>query len=186
MMRHLRLFVPLLIFIITGMFLWQGLKQNPHLVPSPLIDKPFPVFRMPSLNASEPMVSNKNFKGHVTLLNVFATWCLSCRIEHPILMDIAEREGVTLVGLDYKDKREAALSWLKKYGNPYSAIIDDPQGELAINLGVYGTPESFVIDENGIIRYKYTGPIDARVWDEVLEPVVRHYSAESFSKEVTR
>ena len=142
-----RLLLPLLVFVILVVFLWRGLYRDPHTIPSPLINKSLPSFNL-----------LQDFKGHVTLLNVFASWCLSCHTEHPILMDIAHSGEVVVYGLDYKDSHLAEENWLKKYGNPYQKIVDDPDGTLAINLGVYGTPETFIIDRAGIIRDKYYRP----------------------------
>lgn len=159
-----RLLLPLLLFIVVVMFLWRGLYQDPHKIPSPLINKSISTVKMASF---------QSFKGHVTLLNVFATWCLSCHTEHPILMDIANSGDVVVYGLDYKDEPMAVENWLKKYGNPYKEIIDDPDGKLAINFGVYGTPETFIIDRDGIIRDKYTGPLTSNVWHDILLPEIR-------------
>jgi len=151
--------IPLILFSVIAMFLAKGLKQNPHKVPSPFIGKQFPIFSAASLEAPEHRLTNKLFQGHVSLLNVFASWCLYCRSEHPVLMDIKDNHQLIIYGLDYKDKRIAAIAWLKNYGDPYTKVIFDPQGKLAVNLGVYGTPETFIIDEDGVIRYKYVGPI---------------------------
>jgi cytochrome c biogenesis protein CcmG/thiol:disulfide interchange protein DsbE len=157
----MKLLLPLLVFVILVVFLWRGLYRDPHTIPSPLINKAL------------PSLKSQDFKGHVTLLNVFATWCLSCHTEHPILMDIANSHEVVVYGLDYKDNHFAVESWLNKYGNPYKKIVEDPDGTLAINLGVYGTPETFIIDSAGIIRDKYTGPITPQIWQNILLPEIK-------------
>lgn len=154
--------IPLLIFIVVSVFLWRGLHRDPHLIPSPLINKPFPV-----------EITNVDLKGHITVLNIFATWCVSCQTEHTVLMKIAKNSNIVLDGLDYKDNKTIAQEWFKKVGNPYHQILDDPQGQLAINLGVYGTPETFIIDQNGIIREKYVGPITMMVWKNQLLPKIK-------------
>ena len=169
----MKTFLPLFIFILIALFLWQGLKRNPHKIPSPFIGKPVPKFKASTLSNPEQQISNRDLKGHVSLLNVFATWCLSCRAEHPVLMDIKDSHRVNIYGLNYKDNRGAAIKWLAKYGNPYTKVIFDPKGTIGINLGVYGTPETFVIDQKGIIRYKYIGPISPNEWHDKILPEVK-------------
>lgn len=172
MSKLLKAIIPLVLFSVLAMFLLKGLKQNPHKVGSTFINKPLPGFTASSLEGPERQLTDAMFKNHVTLLNVFASWCLYCRSEHPVLMDIRDRSHITIYGLDYKDKRAAAMKWLKTYGNPYTKIIFDPKGELALNLGVYGTPETFIIDKEGIVRYKYVGPISQKIWKNKLLPIV--------------
>ncbi len=164
MMKHYKLFTPLAIFIVlTGILIW-GLHHDPHTIPSPLLGKHIPSFTASNLNQPYKRLSEKVFKGHYTLLNVFASWCVACRAEHPILMDIAASHRITLIGLNYKDKPNVVLPWLHEYGNPYTTIISDTTGKIAINFGVYGTPESFIIDPNGIIVFKHIGPIGHADW----------------------
>lgn len=172
----MRYIFPLLIFVIIVGILWKGLQQDPHRLPSTLINKSVVEFNYPSLGNPSQFVSNREFVGHVSLLNVWATWCITCQAEHAVLMEIARSKKVAVYGLNYKDTRNAAQLWLKKLGNPYQEIIFDEQGKLGIDLGVYGTPETFVIDAKGMIRYKHIGPISPTVWQEVLEPVVRKWS----------
>ncbi len=164
--------LPFIIFVVIISFFWQGLNKDPHKVPSVLIGKPVPGFKYASLEHADKSITNQVFLGHVSLLNVWATWCISCRAEHPVLMDIAQSNRVVLYGLNYKDDRNAAIDWLAKFGNPYRDIIFDHKGELAINFGVYGSPETFVIDRNGVIRYKYIGPISPTAWEEEILPVI--------------
>lgn len=168
----LKLLIPLVIFLLLTLFLWHGLYHDPHSLPSVLVNKSLPNFSMPALEEKES-ITQQDFIGHVTMLNVFATWCLTCHIEHPILMDIADSKKVVVYGVNYKDNHFAAQNWLKKYGNPYQKIIDDSAGTFAINLGVYGTPETFIIDQNGVIRDRYTGPITQAVWRNILLPEIQ-------------
>jgi len=166
--------LPLILFVVIAFFLLKGLGRDPHKVPSTLIGQ-----SMPALMRLKPSL----FDGHVTLVNVFASWCLYCRSEHPILMDIAQSKklkmiGLKMIGLDYKDQPQKAREFLKKYGNPYWKVIDDPQGKIAINLGVYGTPETFVVDKQGIIRYKQVGPVSPSDWKDKLQPLVQQLNEE--------
>lgn len=166
------LFIPIFLFSILCFFLWRGLSLNPRELPSPFINKPIPNFVLPELFHPDQQFSSTELRGHVTLLNVFASWCISCRVEHPVLLELKDQKAVLIYGLDYKDSRDAALKWLKKSGNPYEKIGFDNTGNTAINLGVYGTPETFVIDKAGIVRYKTIGPITEDVWQDELEPEV--------------
>jgi len=175
----LKALVPLIIFSIIAVFLMKGLNRNPHKVPSPLIGKSVPSFSANALEMPENILTNKMFQGHVSLLNVFSSWCMYCRIENPILIDIKNEHKLAIYGLDYKDKRASAISWLKQLGNPYSKIIFDPRGKFALNLGVYGTPETFIIDKKGVIRYKHVGPISLIEWKEELLPVVNRLQREN-------
>lgn len=172
-LKKMRLIGPLLIFLLISVFLWRGLHQDPHHIPSPLINQPVPLFESHALSDTKKMMTANIFRGHVSILHVFATWCVACQAEHPLIMDIANSKAVVVYGLDYKDNRSIALQWLAKYGNPYHDIIADDRGELGINLGVYGTPETFLIDKNGIIRAKFIGPLTKTTWIEVLLPKIR-------------
>ncbi len=172
----MRYMLPLLVFLIISAFLWKGLSNDPHQLQSALVGKPVPEFSYPDLLNPSHVVTNQVFLGHVSLLNVWATWCITCHVEHPILLDIARSKTVQVFGLNYKDDGLAAQQWLQKYGDPFQQIIFDPKGTLAIDLGVYGTPETFVIDARGIIRYRYIGPISPDDWQEKIEPVVKRWS----------
>ncbi|HVV69280.1 MAG TPA: DsbE family thiol:disulfide interchange protein [Gammaproteobacteria bacterium] len=178
-MRYIITIFTLLLFIVLMTFLWRGLKRDPHELPSALIGKPVPEFNYASLLRKEGSLSNKMFLGHVSLLNVWATWCITCHAEHPVLMDIAHSGVVTVYGLNYKDDFFQATDWLKKYGNPYADVIFDGKGTLAIDFGVYGTPETFVIDSKGIIRDKYIGAISPDVWKNKIEPEVLRLQGKS-------
>lgn len=172
----MRYILPLLIFVVIVGILWKGLGQDPHRLPSTLINKPMVEFHYPTLANSSQFFSNQMLIGHVSLLNVWATWCISCQAEHAVLMEIANSKKVVIYGLNYKDTRNAAQLWLKKLGNPYQEVIFDEQGKLGIDLGVYGAPETFVIDAKGVVRHKHIGPISPSVWQEELEPLVRKWS----------
>ena len=164
--------LSLLIFSIIAAVLVTGLQRNPNKVPTPFIGKPVPPFKVGSVT-EEVLLEN------VTLLNVFASWCGYCRVELPILVDIAKSNTVQMIGLDYKDDPEKAKTMLSKYGNPYSIILPDPSGKLAINFGIYGTPETFVIDKKGMIRYRHVGPISPHVWQVKLLPLIETLKKES-------
>ena len=170
--KSLIVFLPLLLLIFLAVALWQGLKQNPHRIPSPFINRKAPHFSASLLNNPNKKINEQLLHGQVSLLNVFATWCMSCQVEHSILMDVNETHRVNIFGLNYKDGRANAQRWLRGNGNPYTAIIFDPLGKIAIDFGVYGTPETFVIDRDGVIRYKYVGPVSPEVWRDKLLPLI--------------
>jgi len=174
MNRRIALFLPLIIFIVVSFFLFRGLYLDPNSMPSALLDKPMPQFSLPSLEQPDKMVTRADILGRVTLVNVWATWCPSCVVEHPFLVTLAEREQIPIVGVDYKDESKAALKWLDKLGNPYVVNIVDEEGKLGIDLGVYGAPETYLLDRNGVIRYKHVGVVNERVWAEDLKPIIEH------------
>ncbi|MCF7980853.1 MAG: DsbE family thiol:disulfide interchange protein [Pseudomonadales bacterium] len=178
-MKRLKLFVPLIIFIALGSLLLKGLELDPNEMPSALIDKSLPEFRLPSLENPEAMLGRKDLLGQVALVNVWATWCPSCRVEHPYLLQITEQEKIPIYGIDYKDVREDAQQWLRKLGNPYVANVFDEQGKLGIDLGVFGAPETYLIDQKGVIRYKHIGVVDDQVWLKHLKPLVEQLRAEA-------
>ena len=168
-----RFLVPLGIFIILVGFLAAGLRLNPREVPSPLIDKPAPPFTLPQLAEPQRPFSNREMLGQVWVLNVWASWCVSCRDEHPVLVDLAKMNIVPIYGLNYKDKRDEALGWLKQFGDPYTLSIVDADGRIGIDYGVYGVPETYVIDKHGVIRYKRIGPVNREVLEAKILPLVR-------------
>lgn len=170
MASRLKLFLPLFLFAVLALFLLRGLQLDPKELPSALIDQPLPAFNLPSLGGDE-QVTRDDVIGRVSLLNVWATWCISCRVEHPYLQQLAD-QGMPIYGLNYKDEDAAALQWLAQLGDPYVLNIADREGSLGLDLGVYGAPETYVLDSNGVIRYRHVGVIDQRVWQSVLEPVV--------------
>jgi cytochrome c biogenesis protein CcmG/thiol:disulfide interchange protein DsbE len=174
-----RYLIPVVIFVgLLGLFA-IGLNLDPHEVPSPLIDKPIPEFTLPRLDAPDRTLGSADLrKGDVVLLNVWASDCTSCRAEHDFLMELAARHEVTLYGLNWKDQRADALAILTRTGNPYAATAFDPEGRVGIDWGVYGTPETFVIDGSGRIRYKQIGPLSPDAWQRNVEPVIRQIKAE--------
>ena len=175
----LKYVIPLLIFVVLAVFLALGLNLNPRDIPSPLIDKPAPAFSLPVLSQPERNLSEQDLKGQVWLLNVWASWCVSCRSEHPVLNKMAKLHAAPLVGLNYKDEPEAAKQWLAQLGNPYSVSIIDTEGRTGIDYGVYGVPETFVIDKHGIIRHKHTGPVTSEVVEKELLPMINQLKAEN-------
>ncbi len=175
----LRYLLPLGIFAVLAGFLAVGLKLDPKEVPSPLIGKPIPQFSLPRLEDPARQLTSADLQGQVSVLNVWATWCVSCRAEHEVLTALSRSGEVPVYGLDYKDERAKALQWLRVLGNPYTAVAFDEHGRAAIDWGVYGTPETFVIDKKGIIRHKFIGPLTAEKLNEELLPLVRKLKAES-------
>lgn len=174
-----RFLIPLGLFVLIAIFLGIGLKLDPKEVPSPLIGKPAPAFELPSLDDPATLVRPSDYKGKVWLFNVWATWCVSCRAEHRLLVELSKHTNVPIVGLDYKDEADAAKQWLRQLGNPYVVTAFDERGRIAIDWGVYGTPETYVIDKDGIIRYKQIGPIDANVLQEKILPLIRQLQEEA-------
>ena len=170
-MNKLKYFLPLIVFALLGGFLFYGISHDPGELPSVLIGKPMPKFSLSALE-SEPLVSEQDLRGQVTLLNVWATWCVSCRMEHPYLLQL-KKQGVWIVGVNYKDDAAEARRWLKELGNPYAFNIIDKDGKIGLDLGVYGAPESYLIDKQGVIRYKRVGVIDERVWKEKIAPLYK-------------
>jgi cytochrome c biogenesis protein CcmG/thiol:disulfide interchange protein DsbE len=170
--------IPLLLFMVMAGFLAMGLKLNPRDIPSPLINKSAPGFSLPILATPEKILSNTDMSGQVWLLNVWASWCGSCRIEHPVFNQLAQKNLVTIVGLNYKDEAHAAKQWLAQLGNPYTASIIDQEGRTGLDYGVYGVPETFVIDKKGIVRYKHTGPVSVQDVQEILLPLINKLKAE--------
>ena len=168
-----RFLLPLLAFIVLVIFLGIGLNLKPREVPSPLIDKPAPVFRVPQLYEENKTIAPEDMRGKVWLLNVWASWCVTCREEHPLLVELARQNLVQIYGLNYKDKREAAIAWLAERGNPYVVTAYDREGNVGIDYGVYGVPETFVIDKLGIIRYKQIGPVTPEALRDKIIPLVK-------------
>ncbi len=168
--------VPLVIFAVLGLLLAYGLNLDPRKIPSPLIGKPLPAFSLATVADPARKVGRDDMLGRVYLLNVWASWCVACRQEHPFLNELARNKTVSIIGLNYKDKREDALGWLGSLGNPYELSLADNDGRLGIDLGVYGVPETFVIDKQGVIRYKQIGPITPEVWEQKLAPLIKELS----------
>ena len=167
-----RYLLPLVLLVGLLSFLWIGLGLNPRLVPSPLVGTPLPEFSLALLSAPERRLTPAVLKGRPTLLNVWATWCVGCRQEHDLLVKIAGYEHYPIYGLNYKDQFKAAQDWLVRYGNPYVASAYDPEGAVGLDLGVYGLPETFVLDSNGRIVHKHVGPLTEASWREELRPIL--------------
>jgi cytochrome c biogenesis protein CcmG/thiol:disulfide interchange protein DsbE len=172
-----RYLLPLAVFLVLAGFLAVGLNRDPHEIPSPLVDKPAPVFNLPRVDDPMQMISTQDLRGQVWLLNVWASWCVACRQEHPLLVELARTGAIKVYGLNYKDKREDALGLLRKSGDPYVKSVSDTEGLVGIDYGVYGVPETFVIDKQGVIRYKQIGPITAEALRDTLLPLVKKLEA---------
>jgi len=172
MARKLRFLVPLAAFLLLAGLLYQGLSIDPKLVPSPLIGKPMPVFTLPRLQDPDTAISDTDLRGDVFIMNVWATWCTACRAEHSTLLQFAKTGAVDIYGLNYKDNRTDAMRWLQQLGNPYVANAFDADGRTGIDWGVYGAPETFVIDSQGIIRHKHIGPLTVEVINSEILPLI--------------
>ena len=164
--------LPLLLFIVLVIFLAIGLNRDPQEVPSPLINKPAPAFEIPQLSEINQTFSPASMKGQVWILNVWASWCVACREEHPVLVELAKSKIAPIIGLDYKDKREDALAMLANQGNPYLLSAFDANGRVGIDYGVYGVPETYVIDKAGMIRFKHIGPITMNKLNQKIYPLI--------------
>ena len=173
-----RFLLPLGIFIVVVGFLAVGLTLNPRELPSPLVGKAAPDFSLPQLHDPEKVISSSDLKGKVWLLNFWASWCGGCKDEHPVLIQLAQSGEVPIYGMDYKDQRNEALAWLKEWGNPYSVVAVDEPGRVGINYGVYGVPETYVIDKQGIIRYKQIGPLREEILQGKILPLVRELQSQ--------
>lgn len=170
-------FLPLIIFVVMLGFLAVGLGLNPREVPSPLINKPAPSFTLPTLGSPDKTFSPQDLRGKVWLLNVWASWCVACRIEHPVLVELAKTGVVPIYGLNYKDKRDDAIRWLGNFGDPYQQSLSDTEGLVGIDFGVYGVPETFVIDKAGVIRLKHIGPVTPEALQNTILPLIRKLGA---------
>jgi cytochrome c biogenesis protein CcmG/thiol:disulfide interchange protein DsbE len=174
--RYLSL-LPLLLLLALATYFAFGLTRDPHTIQSVLIDKPLPAFDLPAFGREGESVKSGDLKGKVSLLNIFASWCVACRAEHPVLLEL-KKGRIAIYGLAWKDKPEELTPWLAELGNPYTAIADDRLGRTAIDLGVTGAPETYVIDKQGRIRFKQVGPIDQQVWENTLAPLVKQLESE--------
>ena len=172
-MKSWRRALPLLVFAVLAVFLFVGLFRDPREVPSPLVDKPAPAFALADLHHPERQVATSDFKGRVWLLNVWASWCVSCRVEHPVLLELAKAKVVPVVGLNYKDKNDEGIAWLVEHGDPYTLSVVDADGRVGIDWGVYGVPETFVVDKAGVIRYKHIGPVSVEALQQTILPLVQ-------------
>ncbi len=171
--------IPLIIFTVLVALLGVGLTLNPREVPSPFIDKPAPQFSLPRLDNPSQTIGSADMAGRVWILNVWASWCTSCRAEHEVIKQLARLpETVPIIGLNYKDEASDAMGWLNSFGNPYLASAHDLRGQVGIDWGVYGVPETFVIDKKGVVRHKHTGPVTEQSLQETILPLLRKLKAE--------
>lgn len=173
MKKSLRFLIPLFVLVGLVAFLGAGLQLDPREVPSPLINKPAPSFALARLDNPQETIRRDDMLGKVWLLNVWASWCVACREEHPLLVEFSRKKLVPIYGLNYKDDRTAGMRWLANFGNPYDLSLFDQDGRVGIDYGVYGVPETFVIDKQGVIRYKQIGPITPEALRDKIEPLVR-------------
>lgn len=164
--------IPALLFAVIAVFLARGLFLDPSEVPTVLTDKPVPSFSLPALDGDTPALASEDLKGRVTVLNVFASWCIPCRVEHPFLMALADDDIAAVAGINYKDKPEDARAWLRSLGDPYQRIGADRDGRVSIDFGVYGVPETFVIDADGVIKYKHVGPMSEKDMNRIIRPLI--------------
>jgi cytochrome c biogenesis protein CcmG/thiol:disulfide interchange protein DsbE len=171
--------IPLVLFLILVVFLGIGLTRDPSLVPSPLIDKQLPEFSLEQVKNIDKTLSSVDLQGQVSLLNVWASWCVACRSEHPVLLKLARSGLVNIYGLNYKDQREDAIRWLDHYGDPYTSSAYDHTGKTGIEYGVYGVPETFIIDKKGFIRYKHIGPVTDNILEKKILPIIEQLKAAS-------
>jgi len=173
----IRFLIPAFIFLVLTGFLFVGLYKDPSLVPSPLIGKPIPTFAASTLRDPAKIMTNKDIQGDYALVNVWATWCAACKQEHSALVFLANKLQVPIYGLNYKDDRASALNWLQQYGDPYVANIFDENGRIGIDFGVYGAPETFLVDSSGIIRHKLVGIMTPDVWEQQFVPKIKQITS---------
>jgi cytochrome c biogenesis protein CcmG, thiol:disulfide interchange protein DsbE len=178
----LRYLIPLGLFLVLVVFLAIGLGRDPREVPSPLINKAAPTFRLPQLDAPDKTFSAEDMRGKVWVLNVWASWCIACRDEHPFLLNYAKSGAIPIYGLNLKDRPEDARAWLSELGDPYVLSAADLEGRVAIDYGVYGAPETFLIDQGGTIRYKHIGPVTPDVWKDKFLPLAQQLNREGASR----
>jgi cytochrome c biogenesis protein CcmG, thiol:disulfide interchange protein DsbE len=178
MNRYLRYSLPLIIFAVIAAFLFKGLGMNPREIPSPLIGKSVPEFTLPTVEQPDTQVNSKDLMGKIYLLNVWATWCVSCRAEHHTLVQLSRANKVEIVGLNWRDERDKAKAWLQQLGDPYVINLFDPKGRTAIDLGVYGAPETFLVDRQGVIRYKLAGPVTMNLFNNTILPKINELKGE--------
>ncbi len=172
-------FIPLLLFFLIVLFLWRGLALNPQALPAVIIGKELPIFKLPLLNNEQKFFKSTSLRGGFSLLNIWASWCAACVEEQLFLVQLSQQQAIPIYGLNYKDTRKAAVHWLEEWGNPYRLVAADKEGKVAIDLGVYGTPETFLIDEQGIIRYKHVGIMDEKIWQKEFLPRIQEFQSKN-------
>jgi len=173
MKKHLRFLIPLALLLVLVLFLGAGLQLDPREVPSPLIGKAAPGFALTRLDQPGTTVRRDDLLGKVWMLNVWASWCVACREEHPLLVAFSRDKLLPIYGLNYKDQRADGMQWLSRFGNPYDVSLFDSDGRVGIDFGVYGVPETFIIDKQGVVRFKQIGPVTPEVIRDKIEPLVR-------------
>lgn len=172
-MKRLFFLLPLAIFLAMAVHFADALRKDPSLIPSALIDQPVPAFDLVALKSDKPGLATADLKGEVAIVNVFASWCIPCRAEHPLWMQLAKTGEVPIHAINWKDKRLAAVNWLEELGDPYTRIGFDGDNRAGVELGVYGVPETYVIDREGRIRYKHVGPVFRETYTEIIEPLLK-------------
>lgn len=170
--------MPLAVFLVVAIYFAAGLKRDPAVLPSVLIDQPTPQFSLSPIEDYDEGFSTLDLAGQVSLINIFGSWCVACQVEHPLLMKIKEEGGPPIYGVNWNDKPGAGTAWLQRFGDPYERVGDDADGRVAIEFGVSGAPETFVVDKNGRIRYKHTGPISTADWRDLFEPMIKELENE--------
>lgn len=173
----MRFILPFIVFLIVAVFLFIGLGLKPREVPSPLVGRAAPAFALPQLHEPSKQFSPQDMKGKVWLFNVWASWCTACENEHPVFMELSRQNLVPIYGMDYKDKREDGEAWLRKHGNPYALVVSDAEGRVGIDYGVYGVPETYVIDKQGVIQHKQIGAVTPEILNEKILPLVKELQA---------
>jgi cytochrome c biogenesis protein CcmG/thiol:disulfide interchange protein DsbE len=184
-MDKLKLYIPVIIFVALAGLMWRGLYLDTRTLPSALLNQPLPEFELRSLEPGDRLLTNQDLPDEPFLLNIWGSYCLPCLQENPIFMAAREQNLVPIVGVNYKDRQDAALRWLDDNGNPFSMNIVDETGRYGIDLGVYGAPETFIVDAQGVIRYKHIGVIDYRVWDDEIMPAIEAVRAGNFESAVS-
>ena len=172
-LRRMMFIAPFAVFTALVIYFGVGLQRNPSFIPTVMIDQPVPAFDLPAIEGYDEGFSSADLGGQITLINFFGSWCVGCRIEHPFLMELAARGDIPIMGIDWRDPPGAGAAWLERHGDPYTRIGDDFAGRTAIDFGITGAPESFLVDQKGRIRYKQVGPITPQIWLEDIEPVIR-------------
>ena len=173
----LRFIIPIGLFVALAVFLFIGLSRDKETLPSPLIGKPAPQFELPRVEDPSQKISSREFAGKPYVVNIWGSWCFACRDEHPVLMELARRGEVPLVGLNWRDELPLAQQWLKEFGNPYVATAFDPKGDVGIDYGAYGAPETYLVDARGIIVFKYVSPVTIEVWEREFLPRIKQGGA---------
>ncbi len=172
-MKRALYFIPLAVFLVMVIYFAFGLTRDARVIPSVLINQPVPALALEPIKGSPAGFSTADLKNQVTLVNIFGSWCVACKVEHPFLMELRKSNVVPIYGINWREaNRDDGPAWLKRFGDPYTRIGDDPKSMAAIAFGVTGAPETFVVDHQGIIRYKHTGPLTYKIWNEIIGPIV--------------